>query len=318
VADAPEIHIPPARSSKIQALGAQLELTHRLPKPIYYALSGGGSHGAIQWGSLQALAETDVEPDALIGTSAGALTGSVVAEDPGSGINRLAYVWAQLNVNFLLGENWLTRKLVANARRIALIDNSAEFQTFRRIYSARTFSELNLPFSAVATDLATGRATVFNEGDLLPALLASSAIPGILPPVEINGRLYCDGLASANLPALQAVEQGAKSIVVLDTGAPTLGEVDTSPTKIASRVAAILSKNQRTRQLTDAAQNVPVVVMPTPNELGGALNFTESMSAAAQAYEEGRRFLTELALSAEDALTPGLYGPVLAGEPNER
>nr|MCH9814863.1 patatin-like phospholipase family protein [Actinomycetes bacterium] len=80
MANAPDIHVPPARPSGIQALGA-LELAHRLPKPIFFALAGGGSHGAVQWGSLQALAETDITPDALVGSSAGALTGSVIAED---------------------------------------------------------------------------------------------------------------------------------------------------------------------------------------------------------------------------------------------
>ncbi len=310
MANAPDIHVPPARSSKIQALGA-LELARRLPKPIFFALAGGGSHGAVQWGSLQALAETDITPAALVGSSAGALTGSVIAEDPGSGINRLAYVWAQLNTNYILGENWLTREVVVNARKVALIDNQAEHQTLQQIYSARTFADLQLPFTAVATDLATGRATMLNEGELLPALLASSAIPGVLPPVEINGRLYCDGLASANLPAIQAVELGAASIVVLDTGSRSRGDVAVTPAKVAPRVAAILSQNQRSRQMAEAAAKVPVVVLPTPGDLGGALNFTESMAAAADAYRSGRTFLSQLALSHQDVLAPGIYGPEL-------
>ena len=310
MANAPDIHVPPARSGKIQALGT-LELAQRLPKPIFFALAGGGSHGAVQWGSLQALAETDITPDALVGTSAGALTGSVIAEDPGSGINRLAYVWAQLNTNYILGENWLTREVVVNARRVALVDNNAEHQTLQKIYSARSFAELQLPFSAVATDLATGRATILQDGDLLPALLASSAIPGVFPPVEIGGRLYCDGLASANLPAVQAVQLGAASIIALDTGSRSRGDVSTSPAKVAPRVAAILSQNQRSRQMAEAAAKVPVVVLPTPGDLGGALNFTESMAAAADAYQLGRSFLTQLALTGKDVLAPGIYGPEL-------
>ncbi len=83
-------------------------------------------------------------------------------------------------------------------------------------------------------EIATGKATALDSGDLIPALLASSAIPGILPPVTIGGRQYIDGLASANLPARLAVERGAGSIVVLDTGSRKQGPVSKSPTKVVS------------------------------------------------------------------------------------
>lgn len=310
MADTPALHIPPARPAELRRLGL-LKLAHRLPKPIHFALAGGGSHGAVQWGSLQAIAETDVQPDALIGTSAGALTGAVIAEDPACGVNRLAYVWGQLESRNLLGEGSLTRKLFSNALQSALLSHEAELRTFEDIYSARTFAHLELPFGVVATDLSTGRATVFDAGSLLPALLASSAIPGVLPPVAINGRLYCDGLASANVPASLAVERGAGSVMVLMTGARDLGTVSTSPTKMPSQVAAILNRNQRDRQLGEAALHVPVLVLPTPSNLGSAMDFTESMTAAAAAYESGREFLTEVAFAGQDELRPGLYGPNL-------
>ena len=278
--DTPSLHIPPARPPDVRCLGL-LRLARRLPKPIHFALAGGGSHGAVQWGSLQAIAETDIEPDALIGTSAGALTGAVIAEDPASGINRLAYVWGQLGSHNILGDGSLTRQLFSNALQSALISHEAELKTFEDIYSARTFAELELPFGAVATDLSTGRATVFDQGELIPALSASSAIPGVLPPVEINGRLYCDGLASANVPASLAVARGAGCVIVLPTGARDLGTVSKSPTKMPSQVAAILNENQRDWQLGEAAQHVPVLVLPTPSDLGSTMDFTESMTAAA-------------------------------------
>jgi NTE family protein len=310
MADIPPLHVPPARTAEVRELGL-LKLARRLPKPIHFALAGGGSHGAVQWGSLQAIAETDIQPDALIGTSAGALTGAVVAEDPGSGTNRLAYVWGQLASDNILGAGSLTRQLFSNALQSALISDEAELKTFEHIYSARTFADLAIPFGAVATDLSTGRATVFDQGELIPALAASSAIPGVLPPVEINGRLYCDGLASANVPASLAVERGAGSVIVLPTGARDLGTISKSPTKMPSQVAAILNGNQRDWQLGEAAIHVPVLVLPTPSDLGSAMDFTESMTAAASAYESGREFFTELALAGRNRLKPGLYGPDL-------
>ena len=86
-----------------------MPLARLLPKPVHFVMAGGGSHGAVQWGALQALDQTDLCPDAIIGTSAGALTGSILAEDLASGVHRIAYVWGQINMSFLVGEKWLTR-----------------------------------------------------------------------------------------------------------------------------------------------------------------------------------------------------------------
>lgn len=79
--------------------------------------------------------------------------------------------------------------------------------------------------------------------------MASSAIPGALPPVEIDGRLLFDGLASANLPALPAVRRGAGSVVVLDTGGRDPGEVNATARRVMSRLSAILATAQRRDQL---------------------------------------------------------------------
>ena len=77
------------------------------------------------------------------------------------------------------------------------------------------------------------------------------------------------------------------------------------------QVAAILNENQRDWQLGEAAARVPVLVLPTPSDLGSTMDFTASMTAAAAAYESGRAFLTALASGGPSALRPGLYGPDL-------
>lgn len=305
--EAPALYVPGPRDRNVRALGAALPLARRLPTPVTFVMSGGGSHGAVQWGSLQALSETDIRPDSIIGTSAGALSGSVYAEDPVCGLNRLSYVWAQMNERYLVGDGSLTRKLISNARSSALFDNDAELQTLESIYHARSFEELALPFAAVATNIATGRAKVFDSGALLPALLATSAIPGMLPPVRIDERWYCDGLASANVPAIPALERGAGSLIVLDTGDRDWGSVSSAPTKVATRVAATLRDHSRNRQLKEAAKEVPVLVLPTPVDLGATMDFSESSRAGAHSYSMARQYLTEMALSGSSELPPGLY-----------
>lgn len=302
---APELFAPPARPVALRQWGAHLPISHLLPRPVYYAMAGGGSHGAVQWGLLQALSETDLTPDAIIGTSAGALSGVIYAEDPLSGLNRLAYIWGQLDTGHIMSENWLSR--LGNARQIALVDNATEARTLAGLLTAQTFSQLSLPFSAVATDAATGHAVVIDSGPLIPALLASSAIPGALPPVEVDGRLLFDGLASANLPALPAVRRGAGSVVVLDTGGRDAGEVNATARRVMSRLSAILASAQRRDQLRDAAASVPVVLLPTPGGLAGNLDFRHTMRSAATAYERSRLFLAALAADYEGPLQPGLY-----------
>lgn len=283
-----------------------MPLARLLPKPVFYVLAGGGAHGAVQWGALQALAQTDLAPDFIMGTSAGALSGSILAEDPESGVARLAYVWAQMNMSYLVGDKWWS-KGITQVRSRSLVTNTIEAGTLDSILKTEKIEDLTVPFAAVATDLASGRPHVFDEGPLVPALLASSAIPGVLPPVDIDGRPYCDGLASANLPAVPAVQKGAASIVVLDTGARQSAEIATTPARVLSRVGGIMAASQRRRQLRDAAARVPVLLLPTPDDLGGSLEFGDTMRSAASTYRMTRAFLADLCLQHKRRLPVGLY-----------
>lgn len=300
------LSVPQARPARRRSQGL-LPIARLLPKKVAYVLAGGGAHGSVQWGSLQAVSETDLSPSDIVGTSAGALTGVIIAEDPLSAVNRLAYVWNQLQLTTVIGDSWLSMIRSAARGASSLAEAQGEREALHTILQARTFAELDLPFAAVATDLATGMAHSFTEGDLIEPLMASSAIPGILPPVTVNGRVYVDGLVSANLPATLAVERGAEALVVFDTGSRPLPELSTSPTKVVARVSSLLSKAQRRQQLLAAATDVPVLLLPTPRDLGRSLDFSGTNQAAANAYEYGRQFLADLARKRRP-LAPGLYG----------
>jgi NTE family protein len=192
------IVVPPPRPADIRALpGGRLPLAALLPKPCTWVLAGGGAHGAVQLGALQAMAETDVVADALLGTSAGALSGAVYAEDPVAGTSRLSYVWANLGLGDVVTDGWWGLLRPTALTKPSLADSAGERASLESILAARSFAELQLPFGAVATDITSGEPQVLEDGELIPALLASSAIPGVLPPVQISGRWYMDGLASA-------------------------------------------------------------------------------------------------------------------------
>src|SRR5207237_3115532 len=137
---------------------------------------GGGNHGCAQVGMLRALLERGILPDVVVGTSAGALTGSAVAADPTMrGLDHVASVWSALRTEHIFpggrfGRAWSLLSggdhLYSNAGLATLIDQMAP---------ATKFSELLVPLRVIACDLATGEEVVLASGALKPALLASAA-----------------------------------------------------------------------------------------------------------------------------------------------
>jgi predicted acylesterase/phospholipase RssA len=144
------MHVPSPVTTRSADPREPLVLAHRLPHPIAYVMAGGGAHGSVQWGLLQALGETDIAPDALIGTSAGSLTCSILGEDPLSALSRLAYVWSQLDIEILVGDSWMAMLSAATKKSQSLAENTAEEATLESILVARDFSELKIPTAAVA------------------------------------------------------------------------------------------------------------------------------------------------------------------------
>lgn len=308
------INVPAPRPADVRHLpGGRLPLAHMLPEPCTWVLAGGGAHGAVQLGALQALAETDASAHAMLGTSAGALTGAVYAEDPVAGASRLSYVWATLGLGDVVTDGWWGLVRPSSLTKASLADSAGERASLEAILSARDFAELQIPFGAVATDITSGEPKVLESGAIIPALLASSAIPGVLPPVHIEGRWYMDGLASANMPASIAYRRGASSIIALDTSSPLVGTANgrgavTAIPQLVPMLNAVMSKEQRTSSLGAAAAHVPVVYLPTPAGLSGALSFDASLDIARQSYVLARDFLIDLFHAHGDGpLPPGLY-----------
>lgn len=290
--------------------GGVLELARLLPTPVVWVLAGGGAHGAVQLGTLQAVSETDLRPDRVMGSSAGALTGAVIAEDPVAAVNRLSYLWAAIDLTDIVSGGWTSLVSPTNLTKPSLTDSTGERASLEEVYSARDFSELLLPFTAVATDMVSGQPALLDSGDLIDSLLASSAIPGVLPPVEIDGRWYIDALASANLPASIAMRLGAGSLVVFDTGTSSDRVAGSGLTQLVPALNNLLARRQRESSLTQAAHRIPVLYLPTPAGLPGTLSFKDSLGTARAAYELARAFLIDLAATYRARKLPlsrGLY-----------
>jgi len=277
-----------------------------LPRPVGYVLGGGGSLGAVQVGMLQALGEHHVAPDIVAGTSVGSLNGAVVALDPKSAANRLSHLWPRLTRERVFPGGLLAQARTLQHTRTHLFPSAGLAGVISDFIGTElTFADLALPFAAVSTDIATARPHVMREGPLLPALLASAAIPGIYPPVELGPlRLYDGGLV-ANVPMRQAVAMGARSLVVLDCNFPgNIPEISGSIAEVLFFTVTVTMRSQAILEAPLVATDVPVVYLhgPEPHRIS-PLDFRHTGTLMAAAYEAARRFLGELEIKG-----PGLYG----------
>ena len=191
-------------------------------RPVYevaFVLGGGGILGAHEVGMLRALAECGVRPDVILGTSIGAINGAFFAADPTlAGVERLTQLWRSAN---LAGRSpgTVLRRVTTLAR------SGTHLQSFREmrerlieVLPAERVEELLVPFQCVAASIEQAAEHWFDSGPLADVVLASCAVPGILPPVRIDGEHFIDGGIVNSIPVSRAVTLGASRIYVLQVG----------------------------------------------------------------------------------------------------
>jgi NTE family protein len=188
---------------------------------VAYVLSGGGVLGAAQVGQLEALIQTGNKADVVIATSVGALNAMAVAADPTrDGMQRLAEVWRGLKAEDIFPGSRFARAWNVVSRGDHIHANTG-IRRLVELIPATTFEEMAIPLWVSATNLRTGEEHWFSSGSLMNAILASTALPGIFPPVSVDGELYIDGGVVNNVPISKAVELGARKIYVLTCGTAT-------------------------------------------------------------------------------------------------
>ena len=241
-------------------------------RPLGFALSGGSASGAVQVGMLLALAEVGIRPDLIVGTSVGALNGVLVAADPTDNGEKLAEIWLNLERGDVLGSNRSLRTwscLVRTRRHLFEADALASFLTSN--LPVDSFEELAIPLAAVATRACTGETELLQRGSLTQALLASAAIPGAFPQVEIDGELYFDGGVTANVPVRQAFDLGAATVIVLDSGPePTSYEPSTNIAGTIQYAVGLMMRSQTSNLLPQLGTEHRVIRLPlaTPPGVG--------------------------------------------------
>jgi NTE family protein len=230
-----------------------------------FVLSGGGSLGAVQVGMLQALTERKLVPDLLVGTSAGALNAAYVAGH-GTGrqaLEELARSWAGVRRRDIFPMDPLRHVLALAGSRSSLYSD----QGLRRLVASHlSYSRLEdsaIGVHVVATNLLTGEEVLLSSGDAVSAVLASSAIPGVLPPVQRDGLTLVDGGLADNTAISQAVALGADRIYVLPTGiACALTEPPAGALAAAVQALSFLTQQRLISDVAHFAHPVELNVLP--------------------------------------------------------
>ncbi len=244
---------------------------------IGLVLSGGGARGAAHLGVLKVIEEMGIPVDVVVGTSMGSVVGALYSS--GLSVADIDRVVRDNDWNQVLSDGPVYEELSMTRKRevrnhqlggrlglgsngIKLPSGLREGQNVRlmlrhltrHVADINCFSQLALPFGAVATDVETGEAVVLDHGDLVTAMRASMAIPGYFSPVELDGRLLVDGGPANNMPVSLARAMGADVVIAIDIGTPmSKRDKMTNLLGISMQMSTMLARNtadQERRALT--------------------------------------------------------------------
>lgn len=229
-----------------------------------FVLAGGGSLGAVEVGMLLTLLEAGIVPDLIVGASVGALNGAFLAARPDlDRAQQLARVWRQLHRRDVFPVSFVGGLLSLLSLRNHLVDPTPLRRLLQRHLRYRELGEAAVPLHIVTTDILLGTEVVLSSGSVLEAVMASAAIPGVFPPVELDGLYLADGGIANNTPISAAVARGADRIIVLPTGVSC--DIDQPPSNslaMALHGLSLLIARQLVADIELFAERVALRVVP--------------------------------------------------------
>jgi NTE family protein len=251
---------------------------------------------------IRALAEAGVRPDLVVGTSIGAINGVLVAADPSEAVTaRLIELWASPQTREVFGDS-VPKQLARIARAGTHLHSPAPLRAMliRELGGRPAFADLPVRFQCCAASIERAAEHWFVEGDVIDAVLASAAVPGLMPPKLIDGEHFVDGGIVNSIPVGRAVELGARTIFVLHVG--RIDRPLTAPRNVldVARVAFEISRRHRyARELAAVPSDVDIHVLPagagsTRDDSPRAYrDFASARSRIKRAYEASAAYLAE-------------------------
>lgn len=255
-----------------------------------FILAGGASLGAVQAGMLRALYERGVAPDLIVATSAGAVNGAFIASRPPTvdTAAELEDIWIGLKRSDIFPINPFTGLVGVFGRADHLVPNSGLRRLVERHVQFERLEDATVPLHVIATDLLRGTDVRLSSGPAVDAVLASSSIPAVFPPICRDGRLLIDGGVVDNTPVSHAAALGAKELYVLPTGSPCALDAPPRGALDAGLHALTVLIHQRLADDIETARQgkARIVVLPPPCPMGVHL---VDFSQAAELIEAGYR-----------------------------
>ena len=254
------------------------------PPLTAFVLGGGGMLGAAEVGMLRALLERAVVPDLIVGSSVGALNGAFVAADPTlASVDRMVDVWTGLSDRGVFGGSVFGQLSTLAKHGTHLHANEGLRRLLDDHLGAVRFDDLVVRFECVAASIERASAHWFNAGPVTSAVLASCAVPGLLPPVEIEGEHFVDGGLVRSVPIGRAAELGARRIFVLHVGRLERAlRPPTKPWQVALVAFEIARRHQFEEELAGLPEGIEVHVLPsgsTPPALSMRYRSTSGVQA---------------------------------------
>jgi NTE family protein len=255
-----------------------------------FVFAGGGSLGAIEVGMLRELLERGEYPGCVVGASAGAINAAYFAGQPdGNGVAMLEALWCKIRRQDIM----------------PLVEANALRRLLETHLSYERIEQATLALHIVATDMLTGGEVVLSTGPVVNAVQASAAIPGVFPPVRIDGVDLIDGGVANNTPISVAVARGATRIIVLPAGfACALHAPPRSAIAQAMHALTLVIARQLVRDLEFYSTRVQIYVVPPLCPLDvSPYDYTQCAQLIERAAQKTRAWLSDGGL--ERALIPG-------------
>jgi NTE family protein len=229
------------------------------PVKIGLALGGGAARGFAHIGVIKALESQGIVADVVVGTSAGSVVGAMYA----AGNNGFTLQKMALEMDEATISDW---SLPLFSKSSGVLKGDALQAYVNRMVGQTPIERLKKPFGAVATDLATGQAVLFQRGNTGTAVRASSAVPAVFQPVRINDKQYVDGGLVAPVPVRFARDMGADLVIAVNISQAVDGQSGTGTIDILLQTVSIMGQSINQFELKQA----DVVIRPDLPSMKGS------------------------------------------------
>jgi len=269
--------------------GPVIPTTGEVQKPkIALVLGGGAARGFAHIGVIRALEQEKIPIDLIVGTSVGSLIGAIYAYDMSS--MELEWTAFTLDRDKLFDYGLMT---AFTGMGVAKGEKLEEFVKSK--VPVANIEDLKIPFAAVATDLNRGTRVILDKGSVAKAVRASSAIPGVFPPVDHQGKMLVDGGVIDNIPVSVAREKGADIVIAVDISENVFNFNITNVLDVMLQSITIMgAENAKYRK-----KEADILISPKIGDVG-MLDFTQKKRCMMAGIDAAQKVMPEIKAKIEE------------------